>query len=261
MRTLALVATGGCPMNPEILQNWQSHVSFLLLKGKQTNKQFKVDFLEQLANALVGTTVEGYLVCSVLARKFSLSRLLKEGCMNTLLLDFEMNLVLTLICKALKLKEHLPMLAFYRAMIYLSQGIQAHDSDKQAHERALEDLQYAISARDRLNLGQNTRWFEQRCQLLRQQALDRMKRSSSPAPAAPKSPQRPQNDDSLNETFTSQFKGFFRRAGGFLAQKGPDTSVLDETVVATNQTGLIAQETASVKVQEESVEPKVIDKS
>lgn len=120
MRTLALVATGNCPVTPEIQTNWESHVSFLLLKGKQTNKQFKVDFLEQLANALLATSVVGYLVCSVLARKFSLDKLLREGCMNTLMMDFEMNLVLTLICKALKLKEHLPMLAFYRSMIYLS---------------------------------------------------------------------------------------------------------------------------------------------
>jgi len=75
-------------------------------------------FFAEIAKRVLPTSVVGYLICSVLSRTFSLQYLLQNTKMNTLLLQFELNLALTLICKALKLKEHLPMLAFYRALCY-----------------------------------------------------------------------------------------------------------------------------------------------
>jgi hypothetical protein len=60
--------------------------------------------------------------------------------MNTLLWSFELNIILTVICKAFKMKDSLVLLAFYRAILFLRLGIRATDSDKEAHERAIEEL-------------------------------------------------------------------------------------------------------------------------
>jgi hypothetical protein len=77
--------------------------------------------------------MEGYIVCSVLGRSFDLQFFLENNKMNSLLHSFEMNLLLTLVCKAFKTTNQLPLLAFYRAIIYHKQGYTAFDSDKSAH--------------------------------------------------------------------------------------------------------------------------------
>lgn len=100
--------------------------------------------------------------------------------MNTLLHCFELNLVLTVICKAFKMKDQLPLLAFYRALIYHRQRYVARDSSKSSHERCLEELHFVIQNRDRLALGGKTKWFEYVCQQMRQEQLDSMKQ---PVPA------------------------------------------------------------------------------
>jgi hypothetical protein len=58
-------------------------------------------------------------VSSVLGKCFDLNYLLHHAAMNTLLHSLELNLALTLLCKLLRLKDNLPLLAFYRALIYL----------------------------------------------------------------------------------------------------------------------------------------------
>jgi hypothetical protein len=45
------------------------------------------------------------------------------------------------------------------------------ESEKNAHERCLEELQFVISNRDRLQLGSKTKWFEYVCQQVRQEAI------------------------------------------------------------------------------------------
>jgi hypothetical protein len=121
MRTLIHVQTGVCEITQEILGNWKNHVSFLLKHCKKEHEGNRSVFLVNLAVKLLSDNVslEGYIVCSVLGKSFDVRYLLSHSSMNTLLHSLEINLALTIICKLLRLKEHLPLLAFYRALIYL----------------------------------------------------------------------------------------------------------------------------------------------
>jgi hypothetical protein len=73
--------------------------------------------------------------------------------MNTLLHSFELNLILTVVCKAARFNDQLPLLAFYRALIYHRSGIKAYDSEKEASERCVEEIHYVIENRELLGLG------------------------------------------------------------------------------------------------------------
>lgn len=81
--------------------------------------EHKTKFLADLANSLLSSCLEGYIVCSSLSKTFDLDKLLQHSKMNSLLWSFELNLILTMICKAFKQKDKLVVLAFYRALIYL----------------------------------------------------------------------------------------------------------------------------------------------
>jgi hypothetical protein len=98
--------------------------------------------LKSLAIRLIDENVslEGYVVCSVIGKSFDLSFLLSHSSMNTLLHSLELNLALTLLCKLLRLKQHLPLLAFYRALIYIRQGVASAGSSKNSHEWCLEEI-------------------------------------------------------------------------------------------------------------------------
>jgi len=81
-------------------------------------------------------------MCSVFGKNFDLSAILSHGSMNTVLHSFELNLALTLLCKIFgnKLKDNLPLLSFYRAMIYLKQQINISNQSKSTFEWCLEDV-------------------------------------------------------------------------------------------------------------------------
>jgi hypothetical protein len=144
MYTLIQISTGACLIPASVVNNWQTHVQFVLSKGQHIKKENKLSFFKQLSEALSGCDLEGYLVCAVLGRCFDLTYLLEHTKMNTLLHCFELNLVLTVICKAFKMKDQLPLLAFYRALIYHRQRYVARDSSKSSHERCLEELHFVI---------------------------------------------------------------------------------------------------------------------
>ena len=100
------------------MNNWDIYTGYLLSKPASLNLNSVRDFLKRLAKALTKVSLEGYIICSVISETFN-CEFIDEPEMNSLLLDLELNHILTLLTKmTTKSKYHLIVFAFFRAFIY-----------------------------------------------------------------------------------------------------------------------------------------------
>ena len=107
-------------------------MGYLLSKPASLNFNSVRDFLKKLAGALTRVSLEGHIICSVFSDSFNCDFLL-EPAMNTLLVDLELNIILTLLTKmTTKSRGNLIIFAFFRALIY--------NQSNSLNERCLEEL-------------------------------------------------------------------------------------------------------------------------
>lgn len=100
------------------MNNWGYYAGYLLSKPASLNLNSVRDFLKRLARALTTVSLEGHIICSVISDTFN-CELINKPTMNTLLVDLELNVILTLLSKmTTKSKSDLIMFAFFRALIY-----------------------------------------------------------------------------------------------------------------------------------------------
>lgn len=100
------------------MNNWGTYAGYLLSKPASLNLNSVRDFLKRLARALTTVSLEGHIICSVISETFN-CELINKPTMNTLLVDLELNVILTLLTKmTTKSKGNLIVFAFFRALIY-----------------------------------------------------------------------------------------------------------------------------------------------
>lgn len=98
-------------------------------------------------------SIEGHVICGVISDSFSCD-FINYPEMNTVLLDLELNFILTLLTKMItKSKFGCVLFAFYRALIYNNM------ESKELNERCLEELQFVISNRGWLPV-KKSQYFE-----------------------------------------------------------------------------------------------------
>jgi len=136
-------------VNAWIVNNWSTYVGYLLSKPASLNLNSVRDFVKRLAAALTRKSLEGHIICSVISDSFNCD-FIKEPAMNTLLVDFELNVILTLLTKmTTKSRSNLVVFAFFRALIYNQSNSQL------LNERCLEELQFVIQNREKLPIARS----------------------------------------------------------------------------------------------------------